>query len=37
MNDTLAWDIERNWDNTACLDIDPETLYELPTVVEQIE
>ena len=30
LNDTLAWDIDRNRDNTTCLDIDPDTLYELP-------
>lgn len=30
MNDTLAWDISGNWDNTICLDIDPDTLYALP-------
>lgn len=36
MNDTLAWDIYGNWDNTTCLDIDPDTLYELPFVNEQI-
>lgn len=36
MNDTLAWDIDGNWDNTTCLDIDPDTLYELPAVSEQI-
>ena len=36
MNDTLAWDIDGNWDNTTCLDIDPDTLYELPFVNEQI-
>ena len=36
MNDTLAWDIEGNRDNTACLDIDPDTLYSLPYVQEQI-
>ena len=34
MNDTLAWDITRNGDNTACIDIDPETLYELDAVNE---
>lgn len=32
MNDTLAWDIKRNRDATTCLDIDPDTLYELPYV-----
>ena len=36
MNDTLAWDINGNWDNTMCIDIDPDTLYELPFVNEQI-
>jgi hypothetical protein len=30
MNDTLAWDISGKWDNTTCLDIDPDTLYALP-------
>lgn len=36
MNDTLAWDLAGNRDCTACLDIDPDTLYELPYVKEQI-
>ena len=36
MNDTLAWDIGKNRDNKACLDIDPDTLYELPMAVEKI-
>ena len=36
MNDTLAWDIGKNRDNTTCLDIDPDTLYELPVVKEKI-
>ena len=36
MNDTLAWDIKGNRDSTNCLDIDPDTLYELPFVNEQI-
>lgn len=36
MNDTLAWDINGNWDSTACLDIDPDTLYELPFANEHI-
>lgn len=36
MNDTLAWDIDGNWDNTTCLDIAPYTLYELPFAKEQI-
>lgn len=36
MNDTLAWDISGKWDNATCLDIDPDTLYELPAVEEAI-
>lgn len=36
LNDTLEWDIHKNRDNTACLDIDPDTLYELSFAVEQI-
>lgn len=36
LNDTLAWDIKMNRDTTSCLDIDPDTLYELPYVKEQI-
>ena len=36
LNDTLAWDICKNRDNTTCLDIDPDTLYELPNVKENI-
>lgn len=36
MNDTLAWDIQGKWDNTTCLDIDPDTLYALPYAQEQI-
>ena len=36
MNDTLAWDINKNRDATQCLDIAPETLYELPMEEENI-
>lgn len=36
LNDTLAWDLDENRDNTTCLDIDPDTLYELPMAVERI-
>ena len=28
INNTLAWDIGGNFDETKCLDIDPETIYE---------
>lgn len=36
MNDTLAWDVSGNRDNTTCIDIDPETLYGLDAVKEKI-
>ncbi len=36
MNDTLAWDVSGNRDNTMCIDIDPDTLYELEIVKEKI-
>jgi hypothetical protein len=36
MNDTLAWDIVGNRDASKCIDIDPETLYELENVKERI-
>lgn len=36
LNDMLAWDIDRNRGNTACLDIDPDILYALPYVREVI-
>ncbi len=36
LNDTLAWDLKGNRDTTDCLDIDPDTLYELPNTEERI-
>ncbi len=36
MNDTLAWDISGDRDETKCLDIDPDTLYELSCAIELI-
>ena len=36
MNDTLAWDIGGNRDAGRCIDIDPDTLYELPYCEEHI-
>jgi hypothetical protein len=36
MNDTLAWDIGGNRDDCKCIDIDPDTLYELPYCKEKI-
>lgn len=35
MNDTLAWDVSGDRDNTKCIDIDPDTLYELNAVKER--
>ena len=34
MNHTLAWDIGGNFDETACLDIDPENIYMQSISVE---
>lgn len=36
MNETLAWDIEGNRDETKCIDIDPCALYELSSIEEKI-
>ena len=36
LNDTLAWDISGNRDETSCIDIAPETLYELEAIDEMI-
>ena len=36
LNDTLAWDIKGDRDVTACLDIDPDVLYELEYTSERI-
>ncbi|MCD8329860.1 MAG: DUF2442 domain-containing protein [Lachnospiraceae bacterium] len=35
LNDTLAWDIAGNRDESRCIDIDPDQLYSLPSVNEQ--
>lgn len=32
MNDTLAWDLAGNRNSADCIDIDPFTLYELPSI-----
>lgn len=32
LNDTLAWDIMGNRNETECIDIAPFTLYELPSI-----
>ena len=36
LNDTLAWDIEGNGDPTACIDIDPDTLYALDAIEDRL-
>lgn len=35
LNDTLAWDLSGTRDESACIDIDPDTLYELPYAEEK--
>lgn len=35
LNDTLAWDVSGTRDASACLDIDPDMLYELKHVPER--
>ena len=32
MNDTLAWDLSGTRDETNCIDIDPDMLYQLDAV-----
>lgn len=36
MNDTLAWDIERNGDPARCIDIDPDMLHDLEDVEDPL-
>ena len=37
LNDTLAWDLKGDYDDTACLDLDPEELYRAcPEVKEPV-
>ena len=36
LNDTLAWDIAGNRNESECIDIDPNTLYSLPESEERI-
>lgn len=36
MNDTLAWDVSGNRDNTMCIDIDPDMLYGLDAIKEKL-
>ncbi len=37
LNGTLAWDLEGNYDESECLDIDPFELYSCPEVEEPIQ
>lgn len=32
LNDTLAWDMTGDRNTSECIDIDPFTLYELPSI-----
>ena len=34
MNGTVAWDVAGNHDETRCLDLDPFTVYERSTAVD---
>ncbi|MBQ0042529.1 MAG: DUF2442 domain-containing protein [Lachnospiraceae bacterium] len=34
LNDTLAWDVSGNRDETNCIDIAPDTLYSLQAVAD---
>ena len=36
MNDTLAWDIDGRGDPSACIDIDPETLYARDPIPDRL-
>jgi len=36
LNHTLAWDISGKKDISTCIDIDPETLYKLPSSTDRI-
>lgn len=37
LNGTLAWDLEGNYDETKCLDIDPFNIYENSPDVDEPE
>lgn len=36
INGTLAWDLEGHRDTEKCIDIDPITLYDCPSINSQI-
>lgn len=37
LNDTVAWDVSGHYDPTTCIDIDPFTAYEAPSVDDPLE
>ena len=37
LNGTVAWDVSGTFDPTACIDIDPFTVYEAPRVPDPLE
>lgn len=37
LNDTLSWNLAGNRDSSRCIDIDPDVLYHLPEVEEQVD
>ena len=37
LNHTLAWTLDKSYDESTCLDIDPYSLYGCPVVDEPIE
>lgn len=36
LNDTLAWDLNGDRNPSECVDIDPDTLYQLPQVKNEL-
>ncbi|MCD8086296.1 MAG: DUF2442 domain-containing protein [Clostridiales bacterium] len=37
LNDTIAWDVSGHFDPTACIDIDPFTVYQSEAVADPLE
>ena len=37
LNNTIAWDITGNRDESSCIDIDPFEVYEAPAVSDPLE
>ena len=36
LNNTIAWDLSGNYDTTKCIDIDPFTVYDSPSVSDPL-